>query len=282
MCLCTAGCYAPLNNSGIATNKSWLEIPAKKTDFSGKQYDACYQFNLHFIPSHAEAQLDLRENCISACCWRSEKEEVVLDFNKNFEQNLKFYGRADKYTPGKITLKITHSNLLNTSAVHVSPGGAIKSNGTVKLKYQTVEDPVRLAQIQEENRRREEQLVAQLSQPQVKQTAAVPSDPQAEQRARELVQRTVGTDIDQYFYLIDKKYRQKNYIFLVSRRIYAAKLLPSGMYQVSCRAQMQSGPAANQLKSRTLSCGLWIADLAQNKVSPQDSVARKIRAQAQP
>ena len=115
--LLTAGCYAPLNNSGVTTNKAWLDIAAKKTDFQGKQYDSCYQFRLKFAPQQAATQLDLQDTCISACCWRSDKEEVVLDLNKNFEKNLKLYGRAEKYSPAKITLKVTHSNLLNTSAV---------------------------------------------------------------------------------------------------------------------------------------------------------------------
>ena len=164
--------------------------------------------------------------------------------------------------------------------MHVTPSGAIKANGTVKLKYQTVEDPVRLAQIEEENRQKEEQLAAQLARQPSNPPVTPRTDPQAEQRARDLVQRAVGTNIDRYFYLIDKDYRQKNYVFLVSQRIYAARLLPDGTYQVTCHAQVQSGASANQLKSRTLSCGMWNADLAKQKVSPADSTARKIKAQA--
>ena len=276
-CLCAVGCYTPLNNSGIATNKSWLEIPAKKTDFSGKQYDACYQFNLH-LPAQAEAQLDLHDTCIDACCWRSEKEEIVLDFNKNFEKNLAFYGRAEKFTPDKITLKITHSNLLNTSAVHVTPRGAIKANGTVKLKSKLVEDPARIAQWEEEKRRAQVLQNAQLTDQQNSYDIAK-TDLQSQQRARELVQRVQGANIDKYFYLIDKDYRQKGYVFLVSQRIYQAQLLPDNTYQVTCHALVQSGADPEQLKNRTLSCGMWKADLATRTVSAQDSTARKIKAQ---
>ena len=280
MCLYIAGCYTPLNNSGIATNKSWLEIPAKKTDFDGKQYDACYQFNLHFIPAQAEAQLDLHDTCIDACCWRSEKQEIVLDFNKDFDKNLAFYGRAEKFTPAKITLKITHSNLLNTSAVHITPHGAIKANGTVKLKSKLVEDPVRLAQWEEEKRRAQVQQNARLTDQQNMQAiAASKTDVQAQQRARELVQRTQGTLIDKYFYLLDRDYRQKGYIFLVSQRLYTAQLLPDTTYQVTCHAQVQSGTQPQQLQNRSLSCGTWKVDLTTNTVSPQDSMARKIKAQ---
>ena len=66
--LCAAGCYAPLNNSGVSTNKAWLEIPVKKTDFDGKQFDSCYQFKVHFVPADAAAQLDMRQVCIDSCC----------------------------------------------------------------------------------------------------------------------------------------------------------------------------------------------------------------------
>ena len=279
MCLILTACYAPLNNSGIATNKSWLEIPAKKTDFDGKQYDACYQFNLHFIPESATAQLDLHENCINTCCWRSERDEIVLDFNKNFEKNLKFYGRAEKYSPEKITLKLTHSNLLNTSAVHVTPSGAIKADGTVKLKATTIEDPARLAQIEAQGRQLQVRRNAWLADQKTLEDIAAQADPQVQQRARELLQRTESARIDHYFYLIDKQYRQKGYVFLVSQRLYESHLLPEGNYQVTCHAQVQSGPSPQQLTNRSLSCGTWTVDLAEETVSPQDSIARKIRAQ---
>ena len=79
--LITAACYTPLNNSGVATTKPWLEIYGKKMDFEGKQYDSCYQFNVHFWPQEAAQAIDLQESCISACCWRSDKEEVILVVN---------------------------------------------------------------------------------------------------------------------------------------------------------------------------------------------------------
>ena len=273
-----AGCYTPLNNSGVATNKSWLDIAAKKTDFQGKQYDSCYQFRLNFVPREAAAQLDLRDSCIDACCWRSDKEEVTLDFNKNFERNLKFYGRAEKYSPAKITLKVTHSDFLNTSAVHISPRGAIKTNGTVKLKHQTVEDPARLAQIEKESRRLQAQHNAWLADQQIAENEK--EDPLAQKRAQTLLQRLEGTRIDQYFYQLNKEYQQKEYIFLVSQRIYQASALPDGTYRVTCHAQAQTGAHPEQLSSRSLSCGVWKVDLAGQTVSPQDSTARKIKAQS--
>lgn len=279
MGLFVCGCYAPLNNSGIATNKSWLDIPAKKTDFQGKQYDACYQFRLHFVPEEASAELDLRDTCIDTCCWRSSKEEIVLDFNKNYKKNLKFYGRAVKYTPDKITLKITHSNLLNTSAVHISPRGAIKPNGTVKLKAQVTEDAARLAQIEAQARQLQVRHNAWKNDQMAAQQIAAQADASALRHAQELVQRTEATHIDQYFYQINKNYKQQGYIFLVSQRLYSATALPDGTYQVTCHAQVQTGAHPEQLKSRTLSCGVWTADLSAGTVTPQDGIARKIRAQ---
>lgn len=277
-----AGCYTPLNNSGVATTKAWLDIPAKKTDFKGTQFDSCYQFRLHFVPAEAEATLDPRQSCLDACCWRSDKDEVVLDFNKDFEKNLKYYGRADKYTPGKITLKVSHSSLLNTTGVKVSPRGAISPNGTVRLKKQTVEDPVRLAQIEDQSRQMLARRNAWLAERNIAQeefAAAEGEDPAAQHRAQELVQSKEGARIDRYFYGLDKTYKQKGYVFLISQRLYSARLTGENTYSVSCRAKVQSGADAEHLKNRTVSCGIWKADLAQKKVAPADATARKIKTQ---
>ncbi len=278
--LTMAGCYTPLNNSGVATNKAWLDIAAKKTDFQGKQYDSCYQFRLKVVPEQAAAQLDLQESCIESCCWRSDKDEVVLDFNKNFEKNLQFYGRAEKYSPAKITLKVTHASWLNTSAVHVTPRGAIKSNGLVKLKAEVVENPARLAQVESQARRLQTQRNAWLADQKIIEDipADVP-DPQAQRRAQQLVQQKQGTNIDQYFYQMNKTYQQKGYIFLVSQRIYKAGALSDGTYRVACHAQVQSGTQPDQLQNRSVSCGVWTADLSGGTVTPQDSIARKIKMQ---
>lgn len=279
--LLACGCYAPLNNSGVSTTKAWLDIPAKKTDFDGKQFDSCYQFRLRFVPADAEAALDLREACINACCWRSDKDEVILDFNKNFEWNLKYYGRADKYTPGKITLKVSHSNLLNTTAVKVSPRGAISRNGTVKLKRETVEDPVRLAQIESQARLLQARRNARLADERAAEAEAAEiasyDDPAVKQRALDLVQRTEGTRIDRYFYDLNKTYNRRGYVFLLSERFYSAAPLGNYVYRVACNAKVQSGVNAHNLKNRTVSCGVWRADLKAGTVSPADGTARRIK-----
>lgn len=280
ICLYAAGCYAPLNNSGTATNKAWLEIPAKRTDFNGKQYDSCYQFRLHFVPAEAAAELDLQDACIDACCWRSDKEEVVLDFNRNFEQHLKFYGRAEKYTPGTITLKVGHSSLLNTTAVHVSPRGAIRANGTVKLKQKTVEDPARLAQLQAQSRRQAAYQNALHTDRQnaAAQTLQAEEELAGRRRAQELVQRTQGAGIDQYFYQLNQSYKQKGWVFFIGERAYQARQLADGTYRVTCRARVQTGTDADHLQSRTLSCGVWSVQPLTGTVSPQDGTARQIKA----
>lgn len=276
------GCYAPLNNSGVATTKAWLDIPAKKTDFEGKQFDSCYQFRLRFVPAEAQAALDLRDLCIDSCCWRSDKDEVTLDFNKDFEQNLKYYGRADKYTPGKITLKVSHSNLLNTTSVKVSPRGAISRNGTIKLKRETVEDPVRLAQIESQARllqtRRNALKADERAAEAEEALLSAYRDPAVQRRAQDLVQRTEGTRIDRYFYNLNKEYNRRGYVFLISERFYSARPLGNYIYRVVCKAHVQSGTDADSLQNRSVSCGVWKANLSETTVSPLDGTARRIRA----
>lgn len=271
-----AGCYAPLNNSGVSTTKAWLDIPAKKVDFEGKQYDSCYQFRLHFAPAEAANALDLQQSCIDSCCWRSDKEEIVLDFNKDFEKNLRLYGQAEKYTPGKITLRVSHSNLLNTTAVKVSPRGAVSQNGTVKLKKEVVQDAARLAQVQAENRRAQTRLNAWKADLAALQDN-VP-DEAALSRAQDLVQKKEGARIDRYFYKLNKSYSRQGYIYLLSQRYYTARSAGENTYRVTCRAKVQSGATAEALTTRTVSCGVWTADLAAGKVTPQDSTARRIKA----
>ena len=276
-CLLSA-CYAPLNNSGTSTNKSWLDIPAKKTDFDGKQFDSCYQFQLDFIPEDAANALDLKEACIDQCCWRSDKTEVVLDFNKNFEKNLAYYGRANKYSPDKITLQISHSNFVNITSVKVFPQGAIKNNGTVKLKKEVVENPTRLAQIEHQARMLQTRRNAwKADQKNLQQELLRRQEtPLLLQRAKDLVQRKQGTSIDRYFYQLDKSHKKEGSIFLLSQRIYTASYVTEDIYKVKCHAKVQTGISADQLKQETVRCGTWKADLQQGTVSALDNKARLI------
>jgi len=288
--LLAAGCYTPLNNSGVATTKPWLEVSGKKTDFDGKQYDSCYRFNIRFWPPEAAETLNLRDACISSCCWRGDKDEVTLDFNKNFDADLAIYGRARKYSPAKITFKVSHSNLVNTTKVTVSPHGAVSNGGLVKLTYQEYENPARLAQIEKNTR-----LLA--SRPALEPAETVPaakapakktsskksvstkSAPQTppEEVAKALVHRLAGAKIDTYFYQMDKTYKKQGAVFMLSDRL--LRVRQSGAknrFAVTCQARARTGIDAQNLRASTFSCGTWNVDTERNTVSPSDKRARLI------
>ncbi len=279
-----AGCYAPLNNSGVSTTKPWIEVPAKRVDYEGKQYDSCVQLKLRFWPQEAAERLDLQASCISACCWRSEKDEITLDFNKNFEAELLRYGVARKYSPDKITLKVTHSNLVNVTKVAATPRGAVKNSGLVKLSYTTVRDEARLAQIEQELALQEEVLLQeQVQAPRGLETVTNTSQRlsrakgcQALARARALVQRKVGAQIDNYFYQMNKTYRAQGAVFILSSRLLVPQLQADGTYLVTCHAKARTGVDEKQLNASDFPCGVWVADLATQLVLPDDKKARQI------
>ena len=280
---CLAACYTPLNNSGVATTKPWLEIPAKKLDFDGKQYDSCYQFNIRIWPQEAAEQIDLAQACISDCCWRSDKEEVTLDFNKNFEADLAFYGRARKYSPGKVTFRVAHSNLVNTTKVTVSPTGTVNNKGLLKLSYKEYENPARLAQIEAASRRLQTRRNAYLIEQQQRQAAQEQAKEAARQKAaqnaaaRTLLLRRAGTQIDAYFYQMNKTYKKQGAIFLLSERILLADPLNTqGDYSVTCHAQARTGVDIQNLKASTFSCGTWRVSLEDGTVQAYDKKARQI------
>lgn len=301
-----AACYTPLNNSGVATTKSWLEVAAKKTDFDGKQYDSCYRFNVRFWPPEAAEQLDLKEACISACCWRSDTEEITLDFNKNFAENLAYYGRARKYSPGKITFKINHANWINTTKVMVSPKGIVSNDGLIKLTYEEVENPTRLQQIETASRRLQarrnayliEQQQGQLAEEQATASAAKATRKKAkkntkkqtqkhlpypiketalsdEEKAKQVLLHQAGTKIDQYFYRMDKAYKKQGAFFLLSDRILHLRS-EGNEFVVTCQARARTGLDLKNLKASTFSCGNWRVNPAQNTVLPADARARLI------
>lgn len=277
--LCLGACYTPLNNSGVATTKKWLDISGKKMDFEGKQYDSCYQFNLRFWPQDAADALDLRASCVSACCWRSDKEEVTLDFNKNFERDLAYYGRAKKYSPGKITLRVNHSNLLNTTKVSADPRGSVTSDGLVKLKYKEYENPARLAQIAAEARKLQARRNAQLTERRQRQADADGQKETAYQMsaARNLLLRRAGNKIDAYFYQMDKKSKKQGKIFLVSERILTPRPASNqNEYFVSCHAKTKTGASPQTLKSKNTGCGVWLVNLEEETVSPASKLAERI------
>ncbi len=291
--LCVAGCYTPLNNSGVATTKPWLEVPGKRVDFDGKQYDSCVQFKLRFWPQEAVERLDLQDSCISACCWRSEHDEITLDFNRKFEEELHAHGVARKYSPEKITLKVTHSNLVNVTKVTTDPRGAIKNNGLVKLSYTTVRDEKRLAEIEQELAWQEQQeppaptpeveqtprgagTVTNTVQRPARATIAKPAQDVNLLRAKTLVQRKVGAQIDNYFYHMNKTYQATGAMFLLSSRLLVPQANADGTYTVTCHAKARTGIDEKHLNSSDFPCGRWLADLATQIVLPDDAKAKQI------
>ena len=297
MCLLTA-CYTPMNNSGVSTSKPWIDVSGTRLDSKGDQYDSCVKFNLRFWPQEAQERINLSKSCITACCWRSEQNEVVLDFNKEFEKELAQKGRARKYTPGKVTLKVTHSNFVNLTKVSVSPSRAINNKGLLKLTYEEVENPTRLAQLQHgghiERSAPTEPLTAPGPSPvqtytaspsQVivksstisvtKTTPKVETSPQADY-AKSLLQRTYGTHIDTYFYQMNKSYRKQGAVFMISDRLLQASTYGKGMYVVTCHAKARTGIEEKQLKASDFSCGKWIVDTQKNRVIPYDTKAKNI------
>lgn len=152
--LSTAACYTPMSSLDVTTNKPWVDVRATRVDFNHEQYDSCIQYNLRFWPPEAEQNIDLAEACVTECCWRSDKSGVVLDFNKNFEHDLQEYGIARKYTPGKIVIEVSHSNLLSFTKVRVTPSKAINNQGLVKLTYTQVEDKERIEKLTQDEKQR--------------------------------------------------------------------------------------------------------------------------------
>ena len=277
--LLAAGCYTPLNNSGVATTKPWLEISAKRTDFDGKQYDSCYRFNLHFFPQEAAGRLNLIDSCVSACCWRSEKESVTLDFNKNFKKDLARYGKAYYYTPGQITFKVSHSGLVNTTRVTTDPKGVIKNNGRVKLKYKLVEDPARLAQLaQDEAQARVRKETKDRLEKAEAQAVALKANRQTRlAEAKAILQRAQGSKIDHFFYFINKNYTKQGWTFwLGERQLAVAPTKDENIYTVTCQAFAKLGEFPQYLRQNTVPCGVWKVNIQKETAAPANKLARQI------
>ena len=283
------GCYTPMNNSGVSTNKPWIDVSGTRLDFNGDQYDSCVKFNLRFWPQEAAERINLYQSCITACCWRSEKNEITLDFNKDFEKELAQKGRARKYTPGQVTLKVTHSNFVNLTKVTVSPHGAINNKGLLKLKYEEIDDPERLAQLQAARNTvpsflAESPRVSTI--PLTKSKKATPAQPTANivrpvtgssaERAKQLLQLNRGTQIDTYFYGMNKTYRKQGSLFLLSSRFFQATPYGQDSFLVSCHAKARTGIEETQLKASDFACGKWIVNLQNETVEPYDTKAKTI------
>ena len=280
-----AGCYTPLNNSGVATTKPWLEVPGKRVDFDGKQYDSCVQFALRFWPPEAAARLDLQKSCITACCWRSDGETFTLDFNQDFEDELRLTGRARQYTPGQITLKVSHANLVNVTKVSVTPRGAISKDGLVKLSYKEVQDPARLAQLAAARQAQEAhaakqaaRVQAQAAQERAQRYAEKTARPAGKDRAKEILWQQAGAKIETYFYQMNKLYARQQAVFLLGRRQFQTRLLADGVYQITCHARARTGADETNLHALDFPCGEWEVNTQLEVVFARDQKAQEIWA----
>ena len=288
-----SACYTPMNNSGVSTNKPWLDVSGTRLDFNGEQYDSCFQFRLHFWPPEVQERLDLKQACISACCWRSEQNEITLDFNKNFEKELWANGHARRYTPEKVTLKVTHSNFANYTKVTVLPQGAVANSGLLKLSYEEVENPARLAQLrQAKNNSQQTQQILQQAALQATAAAPVKTSPKKSTRkkttagkttvspeteqARALLQTQMGAQIDNYFYQMNKTYRNQGAVFILSDRLLPVTSYGNNLYLITCHAKARTGLDSSHLNAADFPCGKWLVDTAQNTVTPYDDKAKLI------
>jgi len=309
-----AGCYTPISNSGVMTNKPWLDVSTVRKDFDGQQYDSCVQFNIRFWPQEAAERINLTKSCISACCWRSEQNEIVLDFNKNFEEELAAKGRARKYSPRRVTLKVTHSNFVNLTKVKVTPQGAINNKGLLKLTYQEVTGPVlQVPPPQEEqefdveadehqipvfpsetktkkavasSKKKRKRTTSSAKTAGTAKTAAIKTNAEESEektenlseseRAKRILQEQEGTQIDSYFYQMNRNYRDQGAVFILSGRLLQASTYGNGIYLINCHAKARTGVDGEHLNASDFPCGKWLVDVSKELITPYDTKARII------
>ncbi len=283
--LLLAGCATNLQYASDSTsNKNWLEIVSSKKDFEGKMYDACYKFNLSFWPQAAAARLKNAHNCTEQCCWKSERDEVEINFNEGLEDELAKYGRAYKYTPEKVKIKVKYASVLDLMNATATPG-VIDRNGYIKLKYVEVTDSPRLKEVNAASKLAAEQ-AAQKEAQFKERLAALEAREQAEsdqltsdynkRLSVNYTRRFYGYKIDRYLAGLDEAQRAKGLILLFDNREWKSVKEPSGTHAVSCYAPGRLGKTQSSLKSVTIECGLWQADLNEQTVKPYDSLARQI------
>ncbi|MDR0292232.1 MAG: hypothetical protein LBI01_05690 [Elusimicrobium sp.] len=285
--LFAAGCSNPLTyDSAYASNKNWLEVVTDKKDWEGNQTDSYYKFHFKFLPPDAAARVNNNFNCINQCCWRSGTPEVILDFNAGFKQDLEENGTAKFYTPGKIKIKIKYSSVLGLITASVTPAGAIKRDGTIKLKYKEEVNPAvtaRLAAMRAAKQdaadaqaniaaQRELQLKAQADAETKRLTYEADKN-----RSVDYIKRIYGRAIDEYLYNLDLAQRKKGYVLLNAEKEW--KVIPLGNnFLVNCTSKSKLGKTQNTLKDYPIDCGAWLVDLNNASVKPYDALAAQIAA----
>ena len=287
LCVLTAaGCGNPLTyDSAYASNKNWLEVVSDKKDWQGSQTDSCYQFHFKFLPEDAAARVvNNNANCINRCCWRSSAPEVILDFNAGFKQDLAENGTARLFTPGQIKIKIKYSSILGLISAGVTPSGAIRRDGTVKLKYKDVTDGAVLARLAARKAERDQAAAAQTAAAQTQEQAQAARDAAQTRRLMfqadknqsiDLVKRKYGRKIDDYLYGLDLARRKKGYVLINADKDWQAAP-QNGSFAVTCVSKSKLGKTKNTLKDYPIDCGQWLVNLDTASVQPYNARAEKI------
>ncbi|WP_428897902.1 hypothetical protein Dip518_000089 [Parelusimicrobium proximum] len=283
-----SACVSNMNyGTDSSTTKEWLEIKSSKIDYEGKQQDSCFKFNLKFIPESIEARLRrFPENCMDSCCWRSDGETVTLDLNRGIEDELYATGKAYKFSPDTITIKVSYSSLLNTTTAKVSPN-IISRDGTVKLSYREITDPNRTAQVKKEKEQAklERELAIQRAAAaayaeDLKERTEI-SKAQAEYRrlqSIEYTRRFFGRNIDLYIYSIDLNMRKDGYILLAGEKSWTSLVSSSGEYTVKCVSNAKRGKSQKSMKAYPIDCGEWRVNVDKQTVVPSNTLAYNIAA----
>ncbi|MGB2578743.1 hypothetical protein AAIR98_000662 [Elusimicrobium simillimum] len=279
-------CHNPLTlDSAYASNKEWLEVVSGKKDWEGKQYDMCYKFNLKFLPEDAKNRVANDRNCITRCCWLSDVDEVTLNLNEGLEQELKTKGVARKYTPEKITIKVKYSSLLELSTASAAPSGAIKRDGTVKLKYKEENDFAVLEAVSQTAMAKSESAAAaayinqiRAAEAKAKDTAEVAAlTAQYEQKqAVAYVKRFYGFDIDNYLYKLDLEQRKSGYVLISGDKEWHTKTVQDATL-VTCTSKSKRGKSTTSLKDYPIACGQWLVT-NNAQVRPYNALATQIAA----
>ncbi|ACC97879.1 hypothetical protein Emin_0320 [Elusimicrobium minutum Pei191] len=273
-------------DSAYASNKEWLEVVSDKKDWEGKQVDSCFKLNFKFIPEEAKNRLDKRFSCTQTCCWRSDMPEVVLDFNRDYAQDLAMKGRSRKYEPGVIRIKIKYSSVLGVITASVTPAGAISRDGTIKLKYKEETNLYRISQLEKQKTIQDEAYEAkkiiqnareaELKTQEQKRISTLTLNYNKKQSI-DYVKRFFGYDIDNYLYRLDREDAKKGYILINGDKEWNSAMFDN-MFLVTCVSDSKRGKTQNSLKPYPIHCGIWLVDLDNNTVVPHNALAKQIAA----
>lgn len=268
------------------SNKNWLEIAMSKKDFGGKKYDICYKFNLRGLNEDLKRRINNDDNCITKCCWLSERGEVVINTNKGLEEELRAAGRANKYSPAEVKIKVSFASVLGLANAAASPN-VINRNGVIKLKSAPVEDRARLRQVEAERAYEEQQAALRLAEYQQYQAQLKAADEALsfeltaennKKLAVSYVRRFYGRQIDSFLYSLDEAERKRGNIILFENRQWQAVPRGENLFTVSCYAPARFGKTQKSLKNTTLECGVWLVSLEEMDAKPHDALAIKIAA----